>query len=243
MPTRASQTAQDLLDDAKRVLGAGKKHLKRFQAADKAKTIKTVTASGLAAFAADITAAGRAKGAVKAGKAAVGSATQAEQAARTKLFGLLAAIRDDVKLGYPSDAPLQEAFGVGQRLTDRATKKLLDAADAVAAAYEDDETDYAARAKAVGVTPARVASLAKARAALDDANQTQGAKLGARKGSASDKQTLLAKVTRETARIRAAAKVALKSDAKALADFASVVARRAVKKRPVPPAPPPVPAV
>ena len=146
---------------------------------------------------------------MKAGKAAVGSATQAEQAARTTLFGLLAAIRDDVKLGYPDDAPLQEAFGVGQRLTDRATKKLLDAADAVAAAYQDDETDYAARCagRRRDLRAPRVAR--EGAAALDDANQAQGTKIGARKGSASDKQSLLAKVKRETAGIRAAAKVAL----------------------------------
>jgi hypothetical protein len=114
---------------------------------------------------------------------------------------------------------------------------LLAAAESVLEASAD--AAFEAKAKAAGVTSARMRTLKRLRDALDAADASQGAGVGARKGAASTKGTSLAAIKKDTAHVRAAAKLVLRGDAKALAAFASRVVRRTVKKRT--PKPPPVP--
>jgi hypothetical protein len=243
MPTRPVQTSQATLADARKVLGAAKKAFSKFAAADKNKQAKSLPASVLTRLAANIDLLDTARGAAAAGKASVASATSAEDAAREKVYDLIIDIRNDVKLGYPDDKKIARAFGSGTKLGKTVTDPLLAAATAVIGAYESAADDFGKRAKAAGVTAARITQLKKAREALSAADATQGARIGERRSTNVDKKALLVAVKKDVAHIRQAAAALFRKDPKSLAAFASVVARRARKTRPTKPAPPaPTPA-
>src|SRR5206468_4702602 len=139
----------------------------------------------------------KATGAVTAAKASVGAATAKETAARKKLFDALVQIRDEVRLAYPDDKAIARAFGVGKGLSPKLTGPLLAAADGIIEAFAD--AAFTARAKAAGVTSARTAALKRLRDALDTADASQGAGVGARKGAASTKGTSLAAIKKDVA--------------------------------------------
>ncbi len=115
-----------------------------------------------------------AQGAAAAGKASVANATGAEVKAREKVHDLVVEIRDDVKLGYPDDKKIANAFGAGTKLGKLVTDPLLAAANAVIGAYESEDDDLAKRAKAAGVTAARINQLKKARDALSGGGRGPG---------------------------------------------------------------------
>jgi hypothetical protein len=228
MPTRPSQTAQDILNDARDVLKAARANLAGFQAADKGKKVKSLDAALLTRLEKNITAGRAASGNVSAGKAAVRAATSSEVAARQKLYGLIIGIRDDIKLAYPADKSIGKAFGVGTKVRDHITKDLLDTADSIAASFG---SEFTKQAKDAGVTAARIAQLGKARDALDAADGAQATKIGARKGSAATKTSTLDAIKTDVARIRAVAKIVFKGKPTQLAAFTSRLSRHAVKKR------------
>ena len=148
--------------------------------------------------------------------------TTAEVDARDALAKELRAIRADVADAAPGDVELQEAFGRGAELAGKTTNPLLEAADLVAGSF----TARAEDVKKAGVTAARIAKLAKLRAALADADVTQRGALGDKKVASGAKAADLGAIKKGVAALRKRL-----GGARASAALATTSARRTVKKR------------
>jgi hypothetical protein len=228
MKTRPMDSVADIAADARQMLARARAHAKAFAKADAGRKKKLLDAAWMRGFEDAIRGLEKAVAAQTTGKGVVVVATSAEVKLRAQLFDALATIRDDIKLSYPDDRALGRAFGVGQRVTAKLTGPLLTAAAAIEDAYAGPHKRTAADA---GITPARVAMVAKLRIALAKADTDQNERLSARKGATVAKNEVLDRVRKGAAHVRTVAKHVFRGDKKALAEFTSTLPRRNAKKR------------
>jgi hypothetical protein len=237
--TRPKQTESDVLADARQALAKGRKYLKQFKKADEEKKIKLVDEKRLNAFEQLIKSTESAVAGQPVRHRAVKSATRDEVGQRKKVFDSVTSIREDVKLAFPKDKPLAQAFASGMRISEKSTPQLLLAAGGILAAYSDKEHPaYRAAALDAGVTPKRIDELMSQRDALATADTTQNTQVSTRKSQTVDKKTVLLATRQETAFIRKVAARVFKSQPKVIAEFKSTITRYTPKKRQKPEQPP-----
>lgn len=230
---------QDIVADARRVLGLYSKNKKAFVAADAGKEKKALPPAVVAQLRANVAQAKTATGGQTARKDAVIKATATEVKARVALREMLTGIRDDVRNSYPDDGPLQRAFGVGKKWNDKETTPLLDSASDFLEAYADK--DNAKAAKAAGVTAAKMKKLQTLHDALADADTTQNLGVSARRTGTVTTHALLKAIEHSVAQIRRVARSVFKKQPDILKQFVSTLPPAKPRKRKGPPGggPPP----
>jgi hypothetical protein len=229
MRTLQAHDAASIALDARRVLDASRAalHDPPFKA--------RVTKHELDVFQANIEkvdAGDGARGTTLHAQVAAGAHTAVARAALITVFG---DVRDDAKLAFPKDKPMQHAFGVGAHYSAASTSEVRHVAESLVAAAGQ----HKAEAKEIGLDTAAVHHLEDLMDALDGADIAHVHTVTNRHTNSTATDSQVHVVSAETAHLRLVAHRVYRNDEAKLAPFASTLPRRAVTPRtPTAPTPP-----
>ncbi len=218
--SRRSRAEQPILDDARLVAQAARKHLKGFQKYDADRKKKLFPASRLDAFDTRTRAASILVGGKRTRKATSAAATRIEEKARAVVYAMVIEMRGVVDLGLTDEDnafAMRKAFLVGAKVDAKSTPDLITGAADLQQAWASK--DFNTTAIALGIKKAMIAKLVDARRALIKADTSQGAVHGERVGETAEKTAALRAVERETTYIRKVAKLAFRGQPKILEAF------------------------
>ena len=233
-PAKPATRDERALDEARRIHSRLKANFTAIKKKDAARKVKLYPEPALKAFGDLIRQVSDAMTThrVQGDKARGGTAR--ERAARLALIAVIKLLRDEIALAYPKDADMKRAFGVGKRLSTTTNEDARALSSDQQKACEDK--DLGPKARAAGVTPARVDKLIALRRALIAVSTDQEVSRTEKKGLGADKRDLLRKLRAETARGKKVGRVMF-HDSPRIRDEFGGGAKRA-KKRKAKPKPP-----
>lgn len=217
---RRSRAEQPILDDARLVARAARKHFGGIKKYDGTRKKKLFPSSRLDAYDKTIRSSSILVGGKRTAVAATAAATRAEEKARATVFAMLTEIRGVVDVGVvEADVPeMRKAFLVGAKLNPNSTPILITMAADVQQAWEKTPA-FKAHAVELGITKATIAKLVDARRTLTAADTSQGEAKGERVGATAEKTAAMRALERETTYIRKVARLAFKDQPKILEAF------------------------
>jgi hypothetical protein len=229
MARHPKQTEERLIAEARLLAATVRRHFAGFQAADAGRKRKFLPESRLLAFEAAIA---RLRGAI-GGRALASTkqlgATDAEAERRSRLYEVIRALREEVKLGLPEDPATGKAFGVGMRMSHNSTPRVLAVAQVMLSSWGREE--FREPVMRIGVTEARMEEVRELTVGLAKDQAKQDLMCGAARGQTLAKDAQLAKVQQEMVYVRRVARFVFGKEPAVLVEFMGKVRRGAKRRR------------